>query len=101
MTMTRRERILAASRLLPTDRLPFFHYWRHSQIGWAERECRNRGMGMCWLRPCHVEHLHDVEVSEQQVSWHGPLPCSCLCKPTGQALHSGMTPASDSVMQCW
>ena len=21
-------------------------YWRYSQIGWVERECRNRGMGM-------------------------------------------------------
>ncbi|MBT5056408.1 MAG: hypothetical protein HOM68_07700 [Gemmatimonadetes bacterium] len=73
MTMTRRERIMAASQGGMPDRLPFFHYWRHSQIGWAERECRNRGMGMCWLRPCHVEHLHDVEVSEQQVLWHGQV----------------------------
>jgi len=66
-TMTRREGILAASQRRMPDRLPFFHYWRHSQIGWAERECRNRGMGMCWLRPCYTQTIHDVEVSERQV----------------------------------
>ena len=64
--MTRRERILAASRGQTPDRLPFFHYWRHSQIGWAERACRNRGMGMSWLRPCYTQRLHGVEVSERQ-----------------------------------
>jgi hypothetical protein len=63
--MTRRERIMAASRLQPADRLPFFHYWRHSQIGWAERECRNRGMGINWYRPCHIERMHGVEITEQ------------------------------------
>jgi hypothetical protein len=65
--MTRRERILAASVQKRADRLPFFHYWRHSQIGWAERECRNRGMGMCWSRPCAIEVMHGVEVTEQPV----------------------------------
>jgi hypothetical protein len=65
--MTRRERIMAASRRQRADRLPFFHYWRHSQIGWAERECRNRGMGMSWCRPCAVQTMHGVEVTEQQV----------------------------------
>ena len=64
--MTRRERILAATRKQRADRLPFFHYWRHSQIGWAERECRNRGMGMNWVRPPYVEKLHEVEVSERR-----------------------------------
>ena len=62
--MTRRERIMAASRKQRADRLPFFHFWRHSQIGWAERECRNRGMGMNWQRPCAVETMHDVEITE-------------------------------------
>jgi hypothetical protein len=62
--MTRRERILAATKKQRADRLPFFHYWRHCQIGWAERECRNRGMGMNWARPPYVEKLHGVEVSE-------------------------------------
>jgi len=62
--MTRRERILAASHRKQADRLPFFHYWRHSQVGWAERECRNRGMGMNWLRPPYVEKLHGVQVTE-------------------------------------
>ncbi len=64
--MTRRERILAASRKQSADRLPFFHYWRHSQIGWAERECRNKGMGMNWLRPCYNATMHGVEVSERR-----------------------------------
>ena len=55
---------MAVSRGERVDRLPFFHYWRHSQIGWAERECRNRGMGMCWCRPCYVEKMHGVEITE-------------------------------------
>ena len=66
MTMTPRERILAASLKKRADRLPFFHYWRHSQVGWTERECRNRGMGMCWTRPCYVERMHGVEITETQ-----------------------------------
>ena len=69
--MTNRERILAASRKQPTDRLPFFHYWRHCQTGWAERECRNRGMGICWLRPPYVEKLHGVEIEERRMVVHG------------------------------
>jgi len=64
--MTRRERIMASARRQRADRLPFFHWWRHSQIGWAERECRNRGMGMNWLRPPYVERLHGVDVVEQR-----------------------------------
>jgi hypothetical protein len=63
--MTRRERLMAASTGQRADKLPFFHYWRHSQVGWAERECRNRGMGMNWLRPCYVETVHGLEVSEK------------------------------------
>jgi len=62
--MTRREGILAASQGKQADRLPFFHFWRHSQVGWAERECRNRGMGVCWVRPCCTEVMHGVEVTE-------------------------------------
>ena len=45
--MNYRERILAASRGQRTDKMPFFHFWRHCQTGRAERECRNRGMGIC------------------------------------------------------
>ena len=70
--VTRRERILAASHGQRANRLPFFHFWRHSQIGWAERECRNRGMGMCWARPPYVEKLHDVQVTETQSASAGP-----------------------------
>ena len=65
--MSRRERIMAASQMKQADRLPFFHFWRHSQIGWAERECRNRGMGMCWARPCYVEKMHGVEITERRI----------------------------------
>lgn len=64
--MTRRERIMAATLKQRADRLPFFHYWRHSQIGWAERECRNRGMGMNWIRPPYTMTMHGVEISEVQ-----------------------------------
>ena len=71
--MNRRERIMAASLRQRADRLPFFHYWRHSQIGWAERECRNRGMGMSWSRPCHVEKMHGVEITERQVATSGQV----------------------------
>ena len=66
--LSRRERIMAASLRKRADRLPFFHYWRHSQIGWAERECRNRRMGMCWTRPCYVEMMHGVEITETRAS---------------------------------
>ncbi len=69
--MSRRERIMAASRGERADKLPFFHYWRHSQIGWAERECRNRGMGMCWVRPCYVERMHDVQITDQYTTLGG------------------------------
>jgi hypothetical protein len=65
--MTRRQRILATVQSQRPDRLPFFHFWRHCQVGWAERECRNRGMGMNWVRPPYVEKLHDVEVCEERV----------------------------------
>lgn len=65
--MTRRERLMAATQKGQADKLPFFHYWRHSQIGWAERECRNRGMGMNWVRPCYTVKMHGVDVSEKHV----------------------------------
>jgi hypothetical protein len=64
--MTRRERIMAATLKKRADRLPFFHYWRHCQIGWAERECRNRGMGINWLRPPYAVKMHGVEIREEQ-----------------------------------
>jgi hypothetical protein len=65
--MTRRERILRASNRERVDKLPFFHNWRHCQIGWVERECRNRGMGLSWARPSYIVEIHDVDVTEQQV----------------------------------
>jgi hypothetical protein len=69
--MTRRERILASAFRKPADTLPFFHYWRHSQIGAAERECRDRGMGVNWLRPPYVERLHDVQIVETRATVSG------------------------------
>lgn len=62
--MTRRDRILASAHRQAADRLPFFHYWRHCQTGWAERECRNRGMGMNWVRPPYVTRLHGTQITE-------------------------------------
>ena len=64
--MTRRERIMASALKQRADRFPFYHYWRHSQIGWAERECRNRGMGVNWLRPPYVTCLHGVDITEKR-----------------------------------
>ena len=64
--MTRRERTMASALRQRADKLPFFHWWRHSQTGWAERECRNRGMGMNWARPPYVERLHGVKVAEER-----------------------------------
>ena len=85
--VTRRECILAASRTcnacVRADRLPFFHYWRHSQIGWAERACRNRGMGMCWARPCYVQRMHGVEVTERQSAARPSLVRRTYSTPVG------------------
>jgi len=69
--MTRRERILKASHREKVDRLPFFHNWRHMQTGWAEREARNRVMGISWARPSYVTRIHDVDISEQWLKKDG------------------------------
>ncbi len=70
--MTRRERIIAATNKKMADRLPFLHWWRHMQTGWAERECRNRGMGLAWARPAHVCKIKNVStIEEKDPSW-GP-----------------------------
>lgn len=69
--MNYRERILAASRGQRADKLPFFHYWRHCQTGRAERECRDRGMGICWLRVPYAERLHGVDVEEKRAMVKG------------------------------
>jgi hypothetical protein len=84
--MTRRERLLAATRKQRADRLPFFHYWRHCQTGWAERECRNRGMGMNWVRPPYVEKLHGVDVTEKRAVISGrPIIRRTYSTPVGSA----------------
>jgi len=69
--MTRRDRIMKASRGERVDKLPFFHNWRHMQTGWAERQCRNRGMGISWARPSYVVKIHDVEITEQVLEIDG------------------------------
>ncbi len=71
--MTRRERIMAATHKKRADKLPFFHFWRHSQVGWAERECRNRGMGMGWLRQSYTTKMHGVDTIEQQAVSSGKV----------------------------
>ena len=60
--MTSRERILATLHGECADRLPFFHWWSNAQIGQVERECRNRGMGLCWKRPSYTMKYHNVKV---------------------------------------
>ena len=62
--MTRRDRILASARGERPDKLPFFHWWRHSQTGAAERECRNRGMGLNYERPPATSTMHGVDITE-------------------------------------
>lgn len=69
--MTRRERILKASHRERADKLPFLHNWRHMQTGWAERECRSRGMGISWARPSYVTKIHDVDITEQWLKKDG------------------------------
>jgi len=64
--MTPRERILATLHGEQADSLPFFHWWRHCQIGQVERECRNRGMGISWWRPPYSVKYHNVDVTEIQ-----------------------------------
>ena len=62
---------MAALRGERVDRLPFFHYWRHMQTGQVERECRNRGMGICWFIPCYISSMPHVEVIERQEATTG------------------------------
>lgn len=82
--VTRRERIMAATRKQRADRLPFFHYWRHCQTGWAERECRNRGMGLNWVRPPYIERLHGVDVTERRATVSGrPIIRRTFSTPIG------------------
>jgi hypothetical protein len=54
------------------------------QIGSVERECRNRGMGIAWLRPPHVERLHGVELTEQRAVVAGaPVVRRTFTTPVG------------------
>ena len=69
--MTRKDRLMAVSSGQHADRLPFFHNWRHTQTGWAERECRNRGMALTWARPPYVVALHGVKITEEQKTVSG------------------------------
>lgn len=82
--MTRRQRIMAASTRKRADKLPFFHYWRHAQVGWAEREARNRCMAINWDRPSYVTRLHDVEVADYYVTTqHGAVTRRVYKTPVG------------------
>ncbi|MFQ6074761.1 MAG: hypothetical protein ACE5Z5_01320 [Candidatus Bathyarchaeia archaeon] len=64
--MSYRERILTTLRGERADRLPFFHYWRHSQRGRVWREVRNRGMGLGWSRPSYTSSMPHVEIVERR-----------------------------------
>ncbi len=64
--MTQRERIMTATHKKRADKLSFFYYWSTSQTGWAERECRNRGMGIFWMRPPYITKMNGVKSSETQ-----------------------------------
>jgi len=64
--MTYRERILATLLGKRADKIPFFHVWRHLQTGEAEREARNKSMGMWWQRPCYVETMPHVDIVERK-----------------------------------
>jgi len=71
--MTRHERIMTATHKKRADKLPFLGLWRHLQVGWVERECRNRGMGIYWHRPCYISKMHGVKSSETQVVSSGAV----------------------------
>ena len=71
--MTRHERIMTVTHKKRADKLPFLYIWRHGQIGWAERECRNRGMGMSWTRPPYITKMHRVKSSETQTVSSGKV----------------------------
>ena len=82
--MTRRERILKATRGERVDRLPFFHDWRHSQCDYAERDWRSRGMGINWDRPPYVTRLHGVDITEHRAIVDGqPLFRRTYTTPIG------------------
>jgi hypothetical protein len=54
------------------------------QHGWAERECRNRGMGIAWLRPPYVTKLHGAEVTEARAVVDGrPIVRRTYTTPVG------------------
>jgi len=63
--MSNRERILAALRREPVDKIPFMHWWRHFPRGTVEREVRNRGMGLCVSLPFYIESRPNVEVVQR------------------------------------
>ncbi len=86
--MTRRERVMASALRRRADRLPFYHYWRHSQIGWAERDARNRGMAMNWDRSCFIEKLHGVEIADKKlVTEAGPVTRRTYTTPVGSVFY--------------
>lgn len=64
--MTYRERILTTLHGKRADKVPFVHLWRRLQTGEAEREARNRCMGVSWQRPCYVQSMPHVEIVERR-----------------------------------
>jgi uroporphyrinogen-III decarboxylase len=64
--MTYRQRILATFRGERADKIPFFHLWRRLQTGEAEREARDKSMGVWWQRPCYTESMPHVDIVERR-----------------------------------
>lgn len=100
MGTTNRERILAALRRQPIDRIPFMHWWRHFPRGSVEREVRNRGMGLCANIPFYIESHPNVEVVQTstytggkkflRITYHTPLGSVYELLRTGIGWGSGI-----------
>ncbi len=53
--------------------MPFVRWHGFHKIGWAERECRNRGMGTFWVRASYIMKMHGVDSSETQAVSSGTV----------------------------
>ena len=82
--MTRRDRILTASRKERADRFPSFTTGGIARPGGRNRECRNRGMGINMLRQPYVEKVHGVEMTEMRMTVEGrPVIRRTFSTPVG------------------
>ncbi len=63
--MTKRQRMLAATRGEKADKLPWHCTYRYWTPGEIERECRNSCMGIQWERPSSSFKLNGTRVVEE------------------------------------